>query len=118
MYSTSTVDFVDFSFIVSVYVSNVLNVTISTVLDGWILYGNMVDFSFIVSVYVSDLPNVTTSTVLVILTGTGITVDCSRYRTRTVATIRTDWIASTVLCVKQLLLYCRSKEQTLAKLSS
>ena len=73
----------DFSFIVSVYVSDVLNVTISTVLDGWILYGNMVDFSFIVSVYVSDLPNVTTSTVLVILTstGTGITVDCSRYCT-------------------------------------
>ena len=56
---------VDFPFIVSLYVSDLPNVTISTrtsTSPRWILYGNMVDFSFIVSLYVSDLPNVTIST--------------------------------------------------------
>ena len=48
----------DFSFIVSLYVSDLFNVTIVSSL--WILYGNMVDFSFMVSLYVSDLLNVTT----------------------------------------------------------
>ena len=62
---------VDFSFIVSLYVSDLLNVTIVQ----YLLYGTstgnyrtststrMVDFSFIVSLYVSDLLNVTISTV-------------------------------------------------------
>ena len=47
---------VDFSFIVSLYVSDLPNVTISTV-----------TVTFIVSLYVSDLSNVTISTVTVTL---------------------------------------------------